>query len=148
MRAGIEHLGLLAPLFGAYRQFYGESADEAAEHRFIKARLNNAESVVFLAVDKADGSQACGFVQLYPGFDSVVLSSIWTLHDLYVAAEHRSSGVGRQLMNAAHEFCRGAGGARVDLCTAVTNSTAKSLYASMGYEVDEEFEHYSLDPKI
>jgi ribosomal protein S18 acetylase RimI-like enzyme len=144
VRAEIEHLGFLAPLFSAYRQFYGESVSAAAELEYMRTRLDNAESVVFLAISMSDADTALGFVQLYPGFDSVVLSPIWVLHDLYVRPNQRRSGVGRSLMSAAHDFCRSTDATRIDLSTEVTNDTAKSLYRAMGYDLDEEFDHYSL----
>jgi len=147
VRAGLEHLDRVTPLFGAYRRFYSESVDAAAERRFLEDRLTRDESVIFLAIDENDTHTACGFVQLYPGFDSVILASVWVLHDLYVAEQYRRAGIGRALMTAAHTFCRASGASRVDLATAVTNERAKPLYVSMGYELDDEFDYFSLSLK-
>ena len=140
-RADTSHTDQLAPLFGAYRQFYEQSADPEAEKAYLEQRLQNEECVIFLAMDSG---RPTGFVLLYPTFDSVDLRQVWVLHDLYVGADHRRTGLGRSLMETAHDFCRSKGASRVDLSTAVSNTTAQPLYESMGYERDTEFYSYSL----
>ncbi len=144
VRAGASHLELLAPLFGAYRRFYEQKADPVAEGDYLAERLETEEAAVFLAMDSTASDRAVGFVLLYPGFDSVSLISTWTLHDLYVDHGHRRRGVGRRLMNRAAQFCRSTGAARIDLATAITNTTAQPLYESLGYERDRDFYYYSL----
>ena len=141
IRADAAYAGQLAPLFSAYRQFYEQSADPGAEKAYLELRLQNDECVVFLALDSG---QPTGFVLLYPTFDSVELSQVWVLHDLFVGAGHRKAGLGRSLMETAHDFCRRKGASRVDLATAVSNTVAQPLYESMGYERDNEFYSYSL----
>jgi ribosomal protein S18 acetylase RimI-like enzyme len=143
LRSDPGHLDLLYPLFSQYRTFYQQDTDEKSEREYLSDRMKNGEAVVFLAMRGQD--QACGFVLLYPTFDSVVMGRIWVLHDLFVAPEERRQGTGRLLMEAAQEFCRGTGAVRVDLATAVTNTVAKPLYESMGYELDEEFHYYFLE---
>lgn len=140
-RAEHEHLEQLVPLLSAYRQFYEQQADAPAEKEYLGNRLQKGECVVFLATYSG---QPAGFVLLYPTFDSVELSRIWVLHDLYVSAGCRRHGIGRQLMTTAHDFCRSSGASRVDLSTAVTNTVAQPLYESMGYERDRQFYSYSL----
>ena len=144
IRAGIEHLELLLPLFAQYREFYQQASAAESERRFLADRIRNDEAVIFLALDRSSEEKALGFVQLYPSFDSVVLGTVWILHDLYVVSNGRRHGTGRLLMNEARDFCRVAGASRVDLVTAVTNKTAKALYESLGYERDDEFDYYSL----
>ena len=55
-RAGLEDLDGAAPLFDAYRQFYGQRSDLATARAFLAERLRRDESVIFLAV--ADGRAA------------------------------------------------------------------------------------------
>jgi len=140
-RASEEDLEQLLPLFAAYRQFYEQQADVPAERKYLEQRLQNGQCVVFLA---SNSNQPAGFVLLYPTFDSVDLCPVWVLHDLYVSADHRQLGLGRQLMKTAHEHCRQAGASRVDLVTARSNTVAQPLYESMGYERDTDFYYYSL----
>jgi len=72
------------------------------------------------------------------------MQRIFVLNDLFVAPAGRRLGVGRALLEAAHEFSREAGAARISLRTAVTNAPAQQLYRAMGYERDELFYAFSL----
>jgi GNAT superfamily N-acetyltransferase len=94
IRAELEHLDLVAPLFDAYRQFYGQEPDPAGARQFLEARLTARDSVVLLATQGAP----VGFAQLYPSFSSVGMSPIWNLNDLFVAPEARRTGVARALL--------------------------------------------------
>jgi ribosomal protein S18 acetylase RimI-like enzyme len=131
----------LAPLFDAYRRFYGRDADLSLARRFLAERLEKGESVVFLAMQDAT---PCGFTQLYPLFSSLSCRPSWILSDLFVDPSARRSGVGRRLMETAHTFARGQGAATVELETAHTNTAAQALYEDMGYQHDLEFRHYVL----
>jgi ribosomal protein S18 acetylase RimI-like enzyme len=131
----------IAPLFDAYRRFYGRDADLPLARRFLADRLANGESVVFLATD---GATPCGFTQLYPLFSSLSCRPSWILSDLYVDPAARRAGVGRRLMEAAHSFARGQNAVSVELETAHTNTAAQALYEGMGYQHDLEFRHYVL----
>lgn len=143
--AGIDHLGLLAPLFDGYRQFYGQPSDLPGAHAFLADRLNNRQSVIFLALnDLASPPSGLGFVQLYPSFSSVRMKPIWILNDLFVAAAARRGGVARLLMNAALELARSTGAARLVLSTAKGNVPARSLYLSLGYRLDQAFDDFEL----
>ena len=141
IRADLEHLAILAPLFDAYRIFYERESDLPGARDYLRRRLSNLESVVFLALDGNDG---LGFCQLYPSFTSLGMRRIWILYDLYVIPKARRSGVGRALMERAHEFGRASGAQRVELSTAKDNRPAQGLYESLGYERDEEFYFYEL----
>lgn len=141
-RADSADLDVLAPLFDAYRQFYGLPSDPARARTFLNERLAREESVIFLAL--ADGAPA-GFTQLYPAFSSLDCRAIWLLSDLFVVPPRRRTGVGRGLMGAAHRFARERQAARVELDTARDNTLAQTLYETLGYHPDETFRHYVLD---
>jgi ribosomal protein S18 acetylase RimI-like enzyme len=140
-RAALSDVDALAPLFDAYRGFYGRPSDLPLARRFLAERLGRGESVVLFAVDE---TTPCGFTQLYPLFSSLRCRPIWMLSDLFVAPDRRASGVGRRLMEAAHAFAREQGAASIELDTAHTNTPAQALYESLGYERDLEFRHYVL----
>ena len=95
VRAELDDLDALAPLFDAYRQFYGEASDLPGARIFLGDRLKRGESVIFLAVvDRA----VVGFTQLYPSFSSVSMKRLWVLNDLFVTPDARTSGAGRALL--------------------------------------------------
>jgi ribosomal protein S18 acetylase RimI-like enzyme len=141
LRATAADLDLVAPLFDAYRQFYGCLPDPETAHRFLRDRFDRGESVVFVAV--ADGA-GVGFVQLYPTFTSIGARRAWILNDLYVAPEARRRGVGRALMAAARQMAEETGAAWVELATATDNATAQALYRGCGYQKDETFDRFKL----
>ena len=134
-------VGDVAPLFDAYRQFYGEPPDEEAARRFLFARLSKAESVLFLARLEA---KVAGFVNLYPVFSSVNLTRQWILNDLFVVPEARKLGVARALMDRARQLAEATQANGLALETAIDNHASQKLYESLGWKRDDEFYRYFL----
>ncbi|GAA4870785.1 GNAT family N-acetyltransferase [Luteimonas vadosa] len=130
-RAGVDDAEAIAPLFDAYRVFYGQRSDRAAARTFLSARLQRDESVILLA---RHGDDIAGFTQLYPMFSSVALARTWILNDLFVAATCRRAGVARALLGAAAEFARADGALRLELETTPDNAGAQALYRSAGWQ--------------
>ncbi|MCH2403046.1 MAG: GNAT family N-acetyltransferase [Candidatus Thioglobus sp.] len=141
--ANESHLDELARLFNLYRIFYEQKDDLDRAYDFIKARLVNQQSIVFVAEDDPD--QLSGFVQLYPSFCSVSTIPILILYDLYVDQNHRGKGIGRLLMNQASKHAKDNGFKRLELSTAITNVIGQSLYESLNYQRDKDFYHYALE---
>ena len=142
-RAAIGDVPLLASFFDAYRVFYGQSSDLKLAEKFLFDRLSTGESVI-LFCSQSSGSSPAGFTQLYPSFASVSAGRIWILNDLFVAPDFRRRGVGRVLIQAAHDHARETGALEVVLSTAHTNHAAQALYESIGYIQDTEFRSYSF----
>lgn len=140
--ATIEDLDALTPLFDAYRVFYRQRSDTQRARVFLMNRLERDESIIFLA--RVDGTPA-GFVQMFPSFSSVSTIRIWILNDLYVAADKRRHGVARDLINHAVAWAESQGSARLILETARDNNPAKTLYESLGWIRDTEFDRYSIE---
>ena len=134
-------VGEIAPLFDAYRQFYGKPPDLEAARRFLFARLSKSESVVFFARYQ---KRAVGFLQLYPVFSSVNLARQWILNDLFVSPETRKLGVGRALMERSHRLGEETRANALTLETAADNLASQRLYESLGWKRDDQFYRYSL----
>jgi ribosomal protein S18 acetylase RimI-like enzyme len=141
-RATTEDVEVVAPLFALYRVFYGRPHDEQAAAAYLRARLERDESVVLLAEDASSPARAVGFVQLYPGFESLALGTSWVLNDLYVLESARGRGVARALMEEAERLARAAGALALTLETAHDNRVAQRLYERQGYRVDDAYLHY------
>src|SRR3982751_1766072 len=77
--ATIDDLASLTTLFDAYRVFYGLAANPAAAREFLAARLSRGESVVLLGVDEHE--DIIGFAQLFRGFSSLSLGTVFVLND-------------------------------------------------------------------
>lgn len=143
-RATIEDLESVAILFDKYRIFYDQASNIEEARHFMKDRMTNNESVIFIASEKQNTSNVLGFVQLYPSFSSVSMKKIWVLNDLYVDQSARKQGVGLALMKKAEEFASRTGAIRIILETGKDNIVAQALYESIGYEKETDVFHYSF----
>jgi ribosomal protein S18 acetylase RimI-like enzyme len=153
--AGPGDVDLVAPLFDAYRQFYGAAPDGVAARTFLALRQARGESVLLLAshllsddtrddvLDRAS-SPIVGFAQLYASFSSVSLGPISILNDLFVLPAWRRANVARHLVLAAAAHAAQRGALRLSLSTQHTNVPARRLYESLGFAPDLEFTHMSL----
>ena len=139
-RATDADIARVAPLFDAYRSFYGQPPDIARADAFLRARLARGESALLLA--ERDG-EALGFTQLYPMFSSVRTARLWLLNDLFVADSARRQGVARGLLDAAAAFAREQGAAGLMLETGRDNHPARALYRAAGWNEDAS-QWYSL----
>ena len=137
------HQDELARLFNLYRIFYEQEDNYESAYEFIKQRIINQESIVFLSCKSTNNFN--GFVQLYPSFCSVSGIPILILYDLYVDKDQRGLSIGRKLMDRAKVYAKDNGFKRLELSTAKDNLIGQSLYESLGYEQDSEFYHYSLE---
>lgn len=144
-KANSADLDALVPLFDDYRVFYGRDSDPAGAREFLVSRFARNESIIFIA--SRDG-EAVGFTQLFPSFSSATMARTYILNDLFVGESFRKQGVGRQLLDAAVEFGKLDGAARLTLSTAIDNHAAQALYRRGGWKQDEQFKvfHYSLVP--
>ena len=145
IKAEQKHIKEVGILFDLYRQFYKYKSNLIESTNYIKDRINNNESTIFLAISNAD--EAIGFVQLYETFGSLDLGKILILYDLYVKEDHRKNNIGRQLMIKSHEYAKKINAKRIQLSTATDNFIGQSLYESLGYVKDIDFYTYDFEIK-
>ena len=138
-----KHIKEVGILFDLYRQFYKYESNLMESTNYIKDRINNNESTIFIATSDAD--EAIGFVQLYETFGSLDLGKIIILYDLYVKEDHRKNNIGRQLMIRSHEYAKKINAKRIQLSTATDNFIGQSLYESLGYIKDKDFYTYDFE---
>jgi ribosomal protein S18 acetylase RimI-like enzyme len=141
-QATIEDLEGVSNLFNLYRIFYQQESDLESAKTYIKGRIENKESVLFVVKDKQN---YVGFTQLYPAFSSISLKRAWILNDLYVDKKARKQGVGELLLHKAKEYAIETGAKSLSLSTAPDNHSAQRLYEKNGYKRDDHFYHYELD---
>ena len=138
-KATLHELESLTELFDLYRVFYEQTSDPGRAREFLRERLTNGESVVFMAFD--EGSPI-GFVQLYPSFSSVSMMRSWVLNDLFVKESARKKGFGEGLLNAAIAFARETGAKGVSLETGKDNVNAQKLYEKIGFARESNHFYY------
>jgi len=139
---------VVTQLFDEYRVFYKYPSDPARAEFFLKERLRNNESVIFVAL--TDDGTPIGFTQLYPLISSGRAIKNWVLNDLYVSRESRKQGIGEALIKTATEFAKADGAAFLQLETAIDNYNAQRLYENEGFikqEPDPAFFTYRLPLK-
>lgn len=148
IEATLDDLERVVPLFDSYRQFYRQTSDIDGARAFLKARIMEQSSVIFLAVlHEQNATKAVGFTQLYPSFSSTTMQRIWILNDLFVTPEAPKHGVGTLLLERARQFAVETHAKRLTLQTAIDNYTAQRLYEAQGWERETEFFAYNLPIK-
>ena len=140
-QATMEDVEGVADIFNAYRVYYEQPSDIEGARNYIKERLENEESVIFIA--KNDQTYV-GFTQLYPAFSSISMKNTWILNDMFVDSKARKLGIGQLLLQQAKQFAQRSGAKSIILETAPDNYTAQKLYEKNGYVRDTQFYHYEL----
>lgn len=133
----------LASLFDQYRHFQGQASDLAAARRFLQARFDHGESLVFIALQ---GHVPVGFAQLYPSFSSVAMARVFVLNDLFVHGSARRKGAASKLLRAVEGHAWSLGAVRVSLNVARDNRPGQALYAAQGWSQDAQFFMYHRFP--
>jgi GNAT superfamily N-acetyltransferase len=134
--ATAEDVDIIVPLFGAYRIFYNQPSEPAAEKQFLEERIRRNESVIFLAFNQAE---AVGFTQLYPMFSSVSMKRLWVLNDLYVLPDQRKKGIATSLLETAKKHALDTDAKGLVLETGKDNLNAQVLYQKNGWIREENY---------
>ncbi|HFK5586593.1 TPA: N-acetyltransferase family protein [Elizabethkingia anophelis] len=141
--ATLQDLESLTLIFEKYRDFYKKQGDYEGAKSFLKERISNNESVIYIA--EADG-KTIGFTQLYPLFSSTRMKKLWLLNDLYVEEEYRQKGISIALIDKAKELCRETGACQLSLETSKTNMVGNNLYPKTDFQLDTEANFYYWVP--
>ncbi len=141
-RATLEHLDPLVELFDAYRVWYRKESNKEAGKAFLKKRIEQNESVIFLAFYL---DEAVGFTQLYPLFSSTRMKRIWLLNDLFVSENARGKGISKLLLNAAKDHTRQTGACALTLETEKSNDIGNALYPNQDFILKESHNFYEWE---
>ncbi|MBE7173731.1 MAG: GNAT family N-acetyltransferase [Williamsia sp.] len=141
-KASVEDLDDLAIMFDLYRIFYEHPSDVEACKQFLQERMQNNQSVIYIAVDEG---KAVGFTQLYPIFSSAGLKRTWLLNDIYVKEEARKKHVASRLLDAAMQLGKETNSAWLLLQTSIENYAAHIVYQKKGWErLDDIFYQFNI----
>jgi len=147
-KATIEDLENLNLLFDAYRIFYKKESDLESSKQFLRERIENNESELFIATyhyensDTNSENKLVGFVQLYPIFSSTRLKRFWVLNDLFVDAAFRGKGISVLLIDEAKKLAIQTKSAGLSLETDKNNAEGNNLYPKTGFKLDTEHNFY------
>lgn len=138
IKAHIDHLEDIVPLFNGYRMFYKQPSDKQGAYQFLLERFKNKDSIIFLAyID----NKAVGFTQLYPLNSSVSMQPMYLLNDLFVDANYRGQGIGEALIEKAKQFCVSENNKGLAIQTAFDNP-AQYLYERLGFKKDTDLQFF------
>jgi GNAT superfamily N-acetyltransferase len=137
--AGLDDLPFLSVLFDKYRVFYGKLSDVPAAENFLKDRIIQKESIIYVCLDN---DQILGFTQLYPLFSSTRMKRLWLLNDLFVDSPYRGLGISKILIDKAKDLAIHSGAAGLSLETAKSNMIGNNLYPSVGFRLEDEVNFY------
>lgn len=138
-KAVLEDLSPAAELFNLYRIFYRQQPDLEKGKAFLKDRMLNNESEIFLLwVD----NRAVGFVQLYKLFHYTKLQKQWLLSDLFIHPDYRGQGFSVALIDRSKQWCTETGACGLMLETEKTNDIGNHLYPRCGFEYDGLHNYY------
>ncbi|WP_300689731.1 GNAT family N-acetyltransferase [Chryseobacterium sp.] len=138
-KAVISDLPQLAELFDQYRVFYHKESDISAAKNFLRERLDNKDSEIFVS---EENRILTGFVQLYPIFSSTRMQRYWLLNDLYVNPNHRGKGYSKKLVEESKELCRFSKACGILLETGKGNDIGNQLYPSCGFKLYDSVNFY------
>ncbi|MXS71824.1 GNAT family N-acetyltransferase [Flavobacteriaceae bacterium W22] len=138
-KADIKDIDQLTELFDQYRSFYHKDSDIQKAAIFLRERIENKDSVIFVA--ESEGNLA-GFVQLYPLFSSTRMKRYWLLNDLFVNEYYRGNGFSKVLIEEAKDLARSTNACGILLETGKSNDIGNKLYPSCGFELYDEVNFY------
>lgn len=141
-RAKIEDLNELSEAFDAYRVWYRKVSELEGAKKFLSERIQNHESVIFLA---EENEAIIGFTQLYPLFSSTRMKRLWLLNDLFVHSEHRGKGASKLLIEAAQNHCKATGACALSLETEKNNEIGNILYPKTDFVLNKSHNFYEWD---
>nr|WP_321356402.1 GNAT family N-acetyltransferase [uncultured Draconibacterium sp.] len=133
----------LTRLMMKFRAFYQQKSNHEELQTFIKSRITNDDSVIFVV---EGNNELIGYAQLYPSFSTIKLSDIWILNDLFVLESFRDKGVASQLIDTVLGFSEKGQRKQVWLLTENDNKRARQLYKRKGF-INTKFEHYVCNIK-
>jgi GNAT superfamily N-acetyltransferase len=142
IKAQLEQLPDLIPLFDGYRIFYRQASNFDKAKSFLRARLTNKESIIYIAyID----TYPAGFTQLYPIFSSVTMEPMYILNDLFVDPSYRNEGVGKALIDTAKALCKTEKNKGLVIQTEIDNP-AQHLYIREGFVKDSDLHFFWKNP--
>ena len=141
--AKLSDLKNLSVLFNSYRMFYGKESDLKVAEEFLRSRIENKDSKIFIC---EFNNELSGFVQLYPIFSSTRVSKYWLVNDLFVDINKRGKGYSKLLIERSKELVIESKACGMMLETEKSNNIGNMLYPSTGFKKNELCNFYEWVP--
>jgi len=138
IKAELQQLDDLVPLFDGYRVFYRQVSNPNAARDFLKERLLKKDTIIYVAYLN---DKAVGFTHLFHSFSSVSMQPLFILNDLFVDGSHRKKGIGVALLNQAKLLCKTLNYKGIGLQTEKSNP-AQHLYEHLNWKKDPDLQYF------
>jgi ribosomal protein S18 acetylase RimI-like enzyme len=135
----------VAALFDDYRAHYGRPSAPEVTRYWLREQVTRHRLTAAAAMRADD---VCGFITAAIVPASLMLGTAWSIRDLYVAPDHRRTGIASELVRHVVHSAHAAGAHRVSLQTETDNIPALTLYTNIGFEpvTGLELLNLTLDP--
>ncbi len=134
----------LLRLMRAYCNFYDVSPSDQGLLEMSRALIADPEHEGVQLIARDATGAAVGFATIFWSWSTLSGSRIGVMNDLFVAAEVRGGGLGRELIAACLERCRQQGARTLTWQTARDNVRAQAVYEAVGARMSQWLD-YSLD---
>jgi GNAT superfamily N-acetyltransferase len=131
-----------AALFGEYRSHFGQPPSPEATRAWLSEQLTQERMSLAAGVDGA--SEVAAFITTTVMPASLMLGTMWSIRDLFVAPRHRRAGIAYRLIQHVVTNAREAGALRVSVQTETDNASALALYAAVGFQPVDGLELLNL----
>ncbi|EDY19241.1 GCN5-related N-acetyltransferase [Chthoniobacter flavus Ellin428] len=129
-----DHGATILQLLDAYsRDPMGDGAplSENTRRTLIPGLRAHPTTMIFLAYR---GSEPIGLAICFRGFSTFAARPLLNIHDFYVAAAGRGTGIGRQLLAAVEKRAREIGCCKLTLEVLENNRRALTVYHAAGFK--------------
>jgi ribosomal protein S18 acetylase RimI-like enzyme len=121
----------VAALFDDYRAHYSRPSTPEITRSWLHQQVTR-HTLTAAAAIRTD--EVCGFITATIMPASLMLGTAWSIRDLYVAPDHRRTGIARDLVQHVIRSAHAAGAHRVSLQTETDNIPALTLYTNTGFQ--------------
>ena len=128
-----DHQAAILDLLNAYAMDPmgdGKPLSDETRQNLIPRLKEHPTTVVFLGYHDAEPA---GLAICFRGFSTFAARPLLNIHDYYVSAAHRGTGMGRRLMQAIESHARRTGCCKLTLETQENNRRAKAVYEAAGF---------------
>jgi ribosomal protein S18 acetylase RimI-like enzyme len=144
-----EHFAILIPIYKKFLDYYyerygntlrGIKLDLLEIGNYIEKKLNEQNSVAFMATMATDPYFAVGFTLLSPVYLHETGTTQWNIDDMFVSTEYRRMGLATALLDQVREYCKTCGATSITLVTGRINIEARGAYEKYGFVQNNDYE--------
>lgn len=111
----------------------GKPLSEVSRRDLLSGLRQHPTTMILMA---CRGGEPVGMALCFRGFSTFAARPLMNIHDFYVNAALRGTGVGRRLMSAVEERAREMGCCKLTLEVQQDNARARKFYATFGFNRD------------